>query len=121
MFIVVSQVNAHHSLPNRLHSLRALFEKADGYAFEDNESIERFVGGLRNWLKSNKLQSKYTVDYRDTDHHGIIEISRPVGKIVSSKIHTVMLRMKYFKPYGHVCVSKDGQSLYQQDFIKDNY
>lgn len=123
MIIVVSQVNEHYLLPRWLFPLRDLFQKANGYAFEDFESIDRFVGGLQKWLKDNKLHSRYLVNHRGSDHHGIIEIARPEGRILTgiepSKKQTVMLSMKYFKPFGHVSVSKDGQALFQQDFIKE--
>lgn len=124
MIIVVTQVNVHYLLPRWLYPLRDLFQKADGHAFEDFESIRRFVGGLQQWLKDKHLSHKYMVDYHESANGGIIKIVRPsAGTLsfgnLSSEKPTVMLAMKFFRPYGHVSVSKDGQSLYRQKFIQE--
>ncbi len=115
MTIVITNIFTSPKCPKYLQPIGVEFAKGVRYAFTEESELARFADGCRQQVKALASTRKASVrfDHVDTLDGGSIIIGK-------NDLQTCdYLRMSYIKVRGHVHVSKDGQKLYPQDFIKE--
>lgn len=114
MTIVVTEVIISSKSPQYLQPITDEMKKASCYAFENEETFERFTDGVRRSIE--KLNSRQ--DRRLNVE--MLEISSAIQLSITNSSDVPLVFMKLVRLKGHVHVSKNGQKLYPQDFIKED-
>lgn len=117
MIIVADNVFIASNCPKFLEQLATEIGKAAHYAFRDQQSFDRFIEGVRLFVgsasKSGRRTAPVSMYHTQTDEGGTVTIRR------SDLDCTDYIRLHYFFLEGHVHVSQDGLSFYQEPFIEE--
>lgn len=107
MVNIVDYVFISSSIPKYLQPIGAEFGKAKGYAFENDELLERFVRGCQQEVDrlSRTKKSVLTCTHTVSDTGGNIVIGK------ADMLSTDYLRLSYLKFKGHLQVTKDNLHL----------
>lgn len=112
MVNVVDYVFVSSNLPKYLLPLSVEIGKAKGYAFENDELLERFIHGCQEEVSrlSQTKKSILTCNHTASDSGGSIVIGK--ADMMSSDF----LRLSYLKLKGHLQVSRDNCHLVCEPF-----
>ena len=115
MILVVDSIFISSNCPKSLEGLAHEIRKTIHHAFEDKESLERFETGINNYVKEASVRRSSPLSVYQTrfEEGGTIMIRR------SDIDDSGYIRLHYFKLEGHIHVSVDGKTIYQQQFLEE--
>jgi len=115
MVLVVDSIFIASNSPKALESLAGEVRKTIHHAFEDENSLNRFIGGIESSVKALNLRRSVPLSVFHTrfDEGGSLNIRR------SDVDGNDYIRLHYFRLVGHIHVSQDGLTVYQQEFIEE--
>ena len=116
MAIIVTDIFKSSSCPKYLQPVVKEFGKTPNYAFEDRESLLRLASGCRDFVQvlTRKRNSRLMFQH-DENENG--DGSLTIG--LDSVKHPFLI-LRYISLRGHIHVSKDGMTLSQHNFIKED-
>ena len=115
MVLVVDSIFIASNSPKALEVLAGEVRKAIHHAFEDENSLNRFIGGIETSVKTLNLRRSVplSVFHTQFDEGGSLNIRR------SDIDGNDYIRLHYFCLAEHIHVSQDGLTVYQQEFIEE--
>ncbi len=114
MIYVVDNIYIASLCPQYLQPIIAEIRKTIHHAFCDRESLERFISGIEKFSTSHvpRRSSPLSFFHSRFEEGGVVTVRR------SDSDANDLIRMHYFRLEGHVFVSKDGFSIYKQEFLE---
>lgn len=115
MIYVVDSIYVASNSPKRLEPLADEVRKAVHHAFVDREALERFIGTVQKNLQQKKPATRLQLSVS----HTVFEDSGSLCVRRADSDTGDYIRMHYFRLKGHIHVSKDGTTLYPEEFIEE--
>ena len=115
MVLVIDSIFIASNTPKALETIAGEVRKTIHHAFEDESSLNRFIGGIETSVKALNLRrsTQLSVFHTRFDEGGSLNIRR------SDVDGNDYIRLHYFRLAGHIHVSQDGLTVYQQEFIEE--
>lgn len=115
MILVVDSIFISSNCPKSLEVLAVEVRKTIHHAFEDKETLERFEKGIETIVKevSSRRSTPLKVFHTRFEEGGTITIRR------ADVDDSGYIRLHYFRLEGHIHVSQDGLTVYQQQFLEE--
>ena len=116
MIFIVDNIYVSPSCPKSLEALAVEVCKTTHHAFVDGESLDRLEKGMQVYV--NRAGSRRGAPLKMYHSHyegaGQFTIRR------SDANGNDFIRLHYFKLEGHIHVSEDGMTVYQQKFLEES-
>ena len=115
MNFVVDSVFIASVCPKYLEGICEEVRKTLHHAFPDEESVARFVSGIRKISEQPAPTGRKSlvVTHTQTGSEGSIIVRRADADTGD------YIRIHYFHLSGHVCVSQDGKKVFQHPYIPE--